>query len=287
LYPNPNIQDLEHVSNPCASTRTQADGSYVVAALPGPGVLAFRAYRAKDPYMPALITRQEVKDFFQDGHDYVDREYLRVAVSVAAQSILNPGSYHALVLLNPDRPTESLTHDVALETARKLRGQVVGPDGQPVSGVFAYGLWPNVFSWTVLPADTFTVMELNPRRSRALYLHHPDKGLGTAREIRSDEAEPITVRLEPCGSFTGRLLDTDGQPVANLTVELDRVGTREGLYKARTDADGRFRMDNVVPRQKYRVQVDHGDFGKPVFGTVALEPGETKDLGEAKVKLEN
>jgi hypothetical protein len=59
------------------------------------------------------------------------------------------------------------------------------------------------------------------------------------------------------------------------------------LSGGKTDADGRFRFDQLVAGQIYDAVVvnvkDGGDFGV-VFDNLTLEPGETRDLGDVRAR---
>ena len=70
--------------------------------------------------------------------------------------------------------------------------------------------------------------------------------------VRGDETEPLTVRLQPLGSATGRLLTQKGEPAANVTIDFGRTGNYgPGIRTAKTDGDGRFRVDGLAVGQKY------------------------------------
>src|SRR5207302_1223715 len=125
----------------------------------------------------------------------------------------------------------SMTCDIALEPGRPVTGSVVGPDGQPLTGVLATGLT------AVLPAArfrtrllegplaqkleaaSFTAHGIDPRQPRTLILVHPEKGLAKVQTLRGDEAGPLTVRLEPVGSISGRIVDAEGRPWSGLRLE--------------------------------------------------------------------
>jgi hypothetical protein len=58
----------------------------------------------------------------------------------------------------------------------------------------------------------------------------------------------------------------------------------ESDTKVRTDRDGRFRIDGLVPGLKYYARLGPGPFGQYLFARFDLKPGEVKELGDAKVK---
>jgi len=153
-----------------------------------------------------------------------------------------------------------------------------------------------------LKGADFTVLGLGARQIRPLVFFQPEKKLGKIQSVRGDETGPVTVRLEPLGGLTGRVLDAQGKPWAGLRVEAGptRLITAyrnlpwEALTNLRsemvvvgtTDRDGRFRLDGLLPGLKYDLVVTEGE---PKPGPVAaylrgvtVEPGKTRDAGDLK-----
>jgi RNA polymerase sigma factor (sigma-70 family) len=282
------------------------DGSFTVVALPGPGLLCVWADDDR-------FTRAE-------GWDGQPLKTVPFPV--------NPMMFHTLVAISPSERTPSSTScDIALEPGRTLTGSVVGPDGRPLTGVLAMGVT------AVLPAARyqtrfldqppyqkletaeFMVYGLNPRQPRALILSHPEKGLGKVQLLRGDESGPLTVRLEPLGALSGRVIDAEGHPWEGLqvTVSLNWDPTalktlpyealgRAGFFaigqselfdrSGTTDRDGRFRVEGLLPGLRYEIQpVVRGmrkgvpaDAKRPfdVQRGLTVKAGETKDVGDLR-----
>jgi RNA polymerase sigma factor (sigma-70 family) len=291
LYPNPFVARLLGPkgagSNPYSWTETQPDGSYSLVVLPGPGALGFEAHSQKEYFMPALVSTQDLKELFRDNEDHGNEDRLRTQASADGMSAMGQRQFQHLLLLNPEEKAESLTRDVALQPARTLRGKTIGPDDQPLRGVKAYYLRPG-FLYGSLAEDTFTVLGLNPQRSHGLLFVHQEKNLAGAVEVRGEMKEPLIVRLEPCGSITGRLRDEDGQPAANTFVRAEPPGWvtfGEEPPKVRTDRDGRFRIDGLVPGHRYQVRLGPtGGLGPSLLAPFTLKPSESKELGEVQAK---
>src|SRR5262249_51181962 len=149
-------------------------GSYSLVVLPGPGALGFSAYSPKETFMPALVTSQELKDFFKDDEFHGNEDMLKIQAGVNSHTAVGQGQYNHLLLINPGEKEETLTRDVALQPAPPVRGKVVGPDGKRLAGVTAYNLAPGILSQR-LADDTFTVEGLNPRRTRHLVFLDEDR----------------------------------------------------------------------------------------------------------------
>jgi RNA polymerase sigma factor (sigma-70 family) len=253
LFPNPNILKLgTNVAYTCAATTTGKDGSYVLPVLPGPGALGFSAYRAKDPYMPAALDPKALAGLWNDGKNHGNDSGLMTALGPNEMGIMGLSNLNALYLLNPSEKASGVAQDAAVELGRTLTGRVVGPDGKPVRGVLVYGLGGNAFGSETLAGDTFTVQNLNPRGTRALLFYHEGKQLGRYLELQGEQRKPLVVNLEPCGSATGRLLDADGQPLADAVVQFYRSALLgPGAPRTTTGPDGRFRVSGLVPGQPY------------------------------------
>jgi RNA polymerase sigma factor (sigma-70 family) len=278
LYPNRNVErKLEGFWHPRSETTTGPDGSYVLTVLPGPGVIGVAGPKP-DAYIAAQSTIKERKDFFKvplalDGYDDPTPAVGENALGLP----LSLDSYNAMVLLEPGEKEEALVKDVALEEARTLKGRVVGPDGQPLTGVMVVGLFQRSFD--TLKTAEFTVRGINSKANRQLVFHHKAKKLGFfLKELRGDASEPLTVELQPCGSASGRIVDGDGQPVPGLRISLSGWG---GGEEARTDNEGRFLVEGLVPGLNYAVIPGTGFF---ILAEVTVESGKQKVMGDVKLR---
>jgi len=97
----------------------------------------------------------------------------------------------------------------------------------------------------------------------------------------------LIVRLDPCGSITGRLVDKGGNPVPGATVWFMVQGLTvwfsSGMMgiddKIQTDREGRFRA-SLVPGKKYALRLESSPGLMKVVGDVQVESGRSKDLGD-------
>jgi RNA polymerase sigma factor (sigma-70 family) len=296
LAPNQYTGKLPGAWHPHSETRTGPDGSFVLTVLPGPGVIGVAGPDSPDimpdeTYMLALVTRQDCKAFFKtpifsiserQGDDFLTSDDGDQTYGVICQS-----SYNALLMLEPGEKETALVKDVVLERPRTLKGRLVGPDDKPVTGAVVYGLHPYNGGETLKGAE-FAVSGINPRRhNHQLVFHHPAKNLGFfVNELRGDTPEPLTVKLQPCGSVCGRMVDRDtGRPRAGLWILILGDGAH-GLGGGRglvTDKDGRFRVEGLVPGQQYRICQQAA--GSYILASVTVESGGHKELGDVKDRL--
>jgi RNA polymerase sigma factor (sigma-70 family) len=274
LSPNPYTSRLSTLCNMAASSSlVQADGSYSLVVLPGPGAVCV-ASRPRDWY---AVARLDKKDLPSQLHNHMDigGAQSQQRSGGVAEGMLPVNKYNAIALINPEEQAKSLALDLGLQPARTLRGRVVAPDGKPLCGVTVRGL-SAIPDDDVLEGASFAVMGLNPRRMRDLVFLHRDKALGKSLSIRGDEPQPLTVQLEPCGVIIGRMVDKRGKPVPDLIVWL---GRKDGSVAAETDRDGRFRAP-VLPGQKHWLGLYSQRRLLRQVGEVEVESGRTQDLGD-------
>lgn len=104
-------------------------------------------------------------------------------------------------------------------------------------------------------------------------------------EIAGDQAGPLTFRLVPTGSATGRIVDEAGQPYRHRPIVFQREGySGPGDLATRTDDQGAFLIEGLVPGQPYQPGAPSGTGPGPRFGVIRVAPGEKKDLGVARVR---
>jgi protocatechuate 3,4-dioxygenase beta subunit len=273
------------------------NGKFRVVTIPGTAVLMAQAYdtgetiggKPVNPYRPAVPDPDHPSYFAKDGEG--SYRFNAAGPSLEFLSILNACK---VVDLKPD--AGEVTVDLYLERGKTARLNVLDPDGKPLAGATVAGItssWPPTFA---LPRDTTMVYALDPARPRTLYLLHQEKKLAGWVRVRGDEKEPVTAKLAPAGSVTGKLVDPDGRPIPGVAVSLQfPAGAGNDLYRdvyagrpaAVTDKDGAFRVDAVVPGVKFTLSLTKGQsyfLGEPRIGQKQAEAGKTLELGALTVK---
>jgi RNA polymerase sigma factor (sigma-70 family) len=245
-----------------------------------------------------------------------------------------PDGWTALDVKAGDGPREA---SVTLRRARLFRGRVVGPDGKAVSGarlVFtppppaegpgtsivnrnagacischgaagraAPAFPPGDAAVADLKGDTFAVHANDPGATYRFHVFAPAAGLGAVVTLQGKQAggEPLTVKLQACGSARARFLDGKGKPLARYrpvvslvlcpaarphvkAVMTDRARALGGFglgeadpahYAAgpATDAEGRVTLPALIPGATYRISLGDGkarDFTVRAGQTVTL-----------------
>src|SRR5262249_7349373 len=151
---------------------------------------------------------------------------------------------------------------IEIERAAEMTVNVADADGKPIVGSYATGLseeyWDHVEQQQP-ETNTLTLYNVERGDERLLVVVDAKRRLVGTQIVKADDKDPV-VKLGPGCTATGRVVDTDGQPIAGMTVHLHftrrevteaceplnaiyewamRVGRREVV----TDAKGEFRFD--------------------------------------------
>jgi RNA polymerase sigma factor (sigma-70 family) len=273
------------------------DGKFRIVIIPGAGVLMAQVFGGMkvdgiqlNPYKHARFdpTERERAKPALNGEDWL--------FTAAGNSLEFLNIENAVKVVDFAEGSAPVSVTLAVDPGKTMNVQIQAPDGKPLPGVLVSGVtasWPGTFE---LKSAEFTARALDPEEPRLLVFLHPKLKLAGSLTLRGDEKEPPVVRLKPTGTITGRLLDQDGQPLAgiNVTPSGEQNTTRE-LYRQlaphgdlpRTEKDGRFRVDGVVPDVKFSMGLHKGRtyyMGEPRIGLRQVESGKTLDLGDVRIK---
>ncbi len=187
-----------------------------------------------------------------------------VAVGAALEAMLNLPDATMLSLTGPSRAGETKAIDVVVPWRPEVKGNLQAPPGAPSSlrSRFATDAGPVDAFATRDPTDAFRIASPTFRAARASRVDFdvfvpgddatlPQAWVATiAREI--DLTTPIVdlgdVRFTKAPTLHGRVVDDEGNALADIDVIAGPAGTREDHYVLRTDANGRFVWAMALPR---------------------------------------
>jgi hypothetical protein len=275
---NPHVNEYPGFLDSRPTTAFPDDhGRFVIAALPGRGMLGVRG--GSERYLRGV------------GAEAIQGKDPRASLPVYP-GFTSARNYNLVVAFDAGSGSEPVALDLQLDPGRALSVTVIDPDGRPVPGCQAFGARSMTY-WDRRPLDsaTFAVTGLGPRETRHLMVFHEDRRLGGSTLIATDQEGTLTVRLQPCGVVTGRLVDDDGQPWRKLEIVSTGFFDAEpngGVFhrSCPVDRDGRFRIE-VIPGLSYTAgaQRERGMIIGKVFANITVGPGEVKDVGEVAVKV--
>ena len=294
-------QGARFYQGPQGSGTTAADGTYRVAGLPGPGVVAVVARddiypkgqgadRIKDSQArepdPALLAGRPSFGTYQFWMA-PERVTAVRGVELAAQATGGAGAH--------DVPAAAAV-DFRVDPGSAVEVAMSGPSGNLLDGAWVVGDHPDG-AISRVQGPTFRALQFGDDETRLLVLRGVDGQLGKVVAVRLADVprRRLRVRLEPAVLVTGRVVDADGKPAgaASIRAETAVAGVARGgqrrLATARTEADGRFRI-NLFAGCDYSLAVESASPGSPAMtggvGRFSIEAGAKTDLGDIRVAAE-
>jgi hypothetical protein len=124
------------------------------------------------------------------------------------------------------------------------------------------------------------------------FFYHRKKNLAAAVILKGDEPDGFTVKLQPAATITGRLLDADGEPLANTEIagsiepgQLNLKSGWGGFFYGKTDKEGKFRIAGLVPGVKVGARVFRRyQEAEHIFDARTFAAGEERDLGDIRIQ---
>ena len=201
---NPHLGEFPgYEANPSNWTFIKDDGRYEVVALPGRGIIACRSDAGR---YRGGVGAEAIKGYDPDSAGMGIGGFNTIGMCTVAE-------YSVFAEVNLDPGKESPAVDLRVDPGRTLMVTAIDPEGRPIAGTKVWGL-TDLFGYGDYEQDspTFEVRALDPSRPRRVTITHAGRRLIGTAYLKGDEAGPVTVRLQPWGAITGRVIDDDGQP---------------------------------------------------------------------------
>jgi RNA polymerase sigma factor (sigma-70 family) len=312
LEGNPFVKDYPGfpaapLANSANEPRSAMDGTFRFVTIPGPVLLqgwSNFAYR-KDwsdsfKYKPALPDPDHPKYFhlgssLGPGHIYF---------GYSGFTTLD-GKFCKVLNAKPgDGPIQQ---DVILEQADTVQVRIQDADGQPLKGALVAGMY-HVTPYDPVRVETDSCTAYNREyclalgEPRIMAFYHPTRKLAGTLPLNRDAKPEMVVKIVPTGSVKGRLVGTDGKPLAGMSVGLRYQGLQyhndaaqkihEAVHKNRkvvTDGSGAFELDDVIPGGlKFELSFWRDHYyertAKPADPTFRVRSGESLDVGQLQLR---
>jgi protocatechuate 3,4-dioxygenase beta subunit len=276
---------------------TGPDGTFEFVALPGAGVVTAQG-ETRGRYAGTEFTQVWIAEGDRPRADPSHLDGLGEAFTAADGHIITLHSLSGYAVIDPKPTDETAEVTITFDRGRTATGKVVGADGKPAGGVTAFMLAACYDVPQKLKDGGFTAIALEGDHPRTVLFADAEKRLAAAVELKGGE-KGLTVRLQPWGTLTGRLVDAGGKPVGGASVTAYAKPAIKYMAfnmairdrTATTDEEGRFTLDVPAGPAEYlpgfSLKNKYLDTGfRPGMRGHAVKPGETTDVGEVKVKGE-
>jgi RNA polymerase sigma factor (sigma-70 family) len=281
LRDNPHAKEIPLLFGGGTGGSTREDGSFQFVVVPGRGLIAVQAHYNGRYLSGVGVEKIKVPRDRMGGVEYLE----------TYPHLCYFESFNTLVEIAPKPGDESITCDLVVipDPGLTRTGTVLGPDGKPLADTQATG--------ARVDGTGFTVELLKPNKRRLIQFVHEDKKLAGYLVVCGDEKGPLQVRLEPWGALTGRVVTTKGEPLTGVRwIRCKMSEIRDGSVAydfdltSPLDEGGRFRIEELTPGLKYELVVSKRGYAVEIIEgkskDLTIKPGETKDVGVLKVKVQ-
>ena len=281
------------------STNTEPDGTFRLVAPPGDIIVSASpdaGIKVTEPmsYVPASILPSHQGLLQQRG------ETGSVTFRDSTMSYQLNYAYQLLEL-----PAEGETSvELTLSRGKERTLHLVDPQGRPIESALIAGLDQTEQPFAVKQGQLQIVGITSTQRYRHLFVIDKERKLGAYLAMLTSETEPLTMKLEPLGSLSSRVLDNQSKPIGQIRLAVrpqPRDSSRDShiirsewnpqmlemlFPSVTTDEDGRFTLENIIPNMDYVVySTDHNRGSSNLLNkTRQIKPGEKQTWTEMRMR---
>ncbi|MFO0807827.1 MAG: sigma-70 family RNA polymerase sigma factor [Gemmataceae bacterium] len=204
------------------------DGTFKLTVLPGPGLItAENSSERGSDYAPVRLRPADKKYAYVQPNESLGESFS--AYDGHIEPLFTVADY---AVIDPATDATEQTVELTFDPGRTVAGTLADAAGRPVEGATAYGRRPRFDKPTALASARFEASALVAERPRAVVFVHPGLKLTGVAKLAGTETD-VTVMMEPWGTLTGRVVDADGKPVADVTIGLtvQRASMDSGLCR--------------------------------------------------------
>lgn len=235
---------VKHILGNDSRYETNADGYFEIPVIRGRGVIAAKCPEGQYSTAFGLSSIAE----FQ-GEPAINAANL-------TPGLLHPSLFHSVKAIDVPEEGPEFAVDLQLDPGQSLTVKFVDEHGKPVRGAQVANL-DGRNRIESISGDRAVVTGLQVGVARFVFVHHAQRQLiKIERVVFAEDQKEITITVLPPTVVTGRLIDSEGNPIADLEPEV-RYTPEPGFganvpVDSRTDADGTFEIQIPVG-QTYRI----------------------------------
>jgi len=276
---NPHVREFPGFRSSELARSFVVDGRYEIVALPGRCIIAAVNGNYAGQYRRS-VGAEKIKGYDPKLVGFNTFPHMCIA-----------DNYNVLAEINLDPKLETAELDLQVDAGRTIAVNPVDPEGRPVAGTTASGV-NDLSTEYSQQSPTIEIHALDPSQPRRVIVKHVGRKLIGSVYLKGDETGPLTIRLQPYGTITGRIVDEDGRPRGGVGIMsagglMPERPAERGILPGgsvgggiRIGRDGRFRVEGLVPGLKYGASAsDESNYFGELFHDLTVTPGELKDLG--------
>ena len=182
-------------------------------------------------------------------------------------------------------PEVAFTLQKLLPNPLVVRGVVLDPEGKPAAGVMVGSLdgWDSSLTRTNDAGRFLLRPSLAPDQPLAIQAHVPERNL-SALLVPGDVEGDLTIRLQPCGTIGGRVVDQDKRPIAGARVTgSEKAHERLGAMTVATgasDSSGRFLVSDLCGDTSHSLKVMADGYADKAAVKIKPAAGRKADCGD-------
>ena len=175
------------------------------------------------------------------------------------------------------------SHEMILKKPGSISGFVYDPDGKPVQSAKLVATRNNKSTIT----DSRGFYKIDGLEPGTHYIYAEAKGfvknhVSSVAVEENKETAGINFTLSYAGAIKGVVVDAEtGKSVEGVSVECDSI---QGYFSGKTDSNGRFFIDNLIPG-KYNLSLYRQGYEYTNVSNITIVAQETTDAGQMKTKL--
>ena len=271
---NRNLADHRNFANAnFHECRTDREGRYEIAVLPGEGVVNFMA----------------------DDHQRYPRAASQAKIRILSSPVTMGGMYetvpfyviaadkHFVKVLQIEKESTDTELNIELSSGKSISVKVVKANGEPANNAILKGTSERS-GWYPAEEGSIEIQGYLEDQGRGLFAYDPESNQAAYLKISGPQPKEIKMTLQPAGTVRGRLVDKQGVALASarfISESIPEDNRGDTSLRNTTDQDGRFELRGVAGQYKHTVwAMIEGQGMMAIAKDVEVDPKVALDLGD-------